>query len=284
VELVVVDSASDDETRRFLAGRPNGATVLQLTENVGFAAGCSLGVKASRGRYVLLLNPDLILEPHSVDHLIDHLDEDPSRGLVGGRVLRPDGSIDPGSCWGRPTIWSYSCSAVGLTAVFRRSSVFDPESLGSWDRSTSRDVDVVSGCLLLLTRDTWDELGGFDLDYFMYGEDADLSARAWAAGLHPSITPAAVGTHALSASSPSRLAKQRMLLRGKATYLRKRWSRSKARVGLGLLQFNIGVRAAAELVRGGDLWRSLWRERSDWSAGWPPRRAASLPVAQVRSR
>ena len=282
VEVIVVDNASEAPVREYLATAPHGVRVLQQDENLGFGRACNLGARHGRGRHVMLLNPDAVLAEGAIDALVDFLAADPGRGLVGGRTLRPDGSLNPSSCWGAPTLWSWFCSAVGLTSAFRYTSLFDPEAMGSWQRDSERDVDIVSGCLLLATREAWDALGGFDEDYFMYGEDADLSLRAREAGFRPAITPAAVAVHAIGASSPTKLSKQRLLFRGKATLARKRWSPVRWSAGLALLAGGVALRAAAEtaLRRSDRTQRSLWAERRDWLAGWPPYTpAAPGPVA-----
>jgi N-acetylglucosaminyl-diphospho-decaprenol L-rhamnosyltransferase len=272
VQVVVVDNASTPEVQQYLATRPYGVEVLQQESNLGFGRACNLGAAHGRGRYVLLLNPDAVLHPGAIEALVDFLEADPGRGLVGGRTLRPDGGLDPSSCWGAPTLWSWFCAATGLSSVFRYSPLFDPESLGRWQRDSEREVDIVTGCLLLASRTTWDQLGGFDEDFFMYGEDADLCLRASAGGLRPSITPAATAVHAVGASSPHRLGKQRLLLRGKATLVRKHWSTPRSKVGLALLCLGVGLRATAEAVRRIEdrTHRTLWAERHDWLAGWPP--------------
>ena len=156
--------------------------------------------------------------------------------------------------------------------MFRHSRLLDPESLGHWQRDSEREVDIITGCLLLTSRSTWDRLGGFDPDYFMYGEDADLSLRAWEAGFRPSITPGATAMHVGGASSPHRLGKQRLLLRGKATLVRKHWSMPRRRLALLLLTGGVGLRAAIESGRRRDdrTMRTLWRERQEWLSGWPP--------------
>ncbi|GAB7190128.1 hypothetical protein NUM3379_08340 [Kineococcus sp. NUM-3379] len=284
-EVVVVDNASAEPTRQVLARwSDRGDTPVRVhlsEENIGFGRACNLGVRLSSGEHVVLLNPDAEVLPGSLDALLAFHREDPRRGLVGGRTLNPDGTADSRSCWGEPTLWSWFCSATGLSAVFRRSTLFDPESLGSWQRDSVREVDVVTGCLLLTSRRTWDELGGFDPDYFMYSEDADLSRRARDLGYHPAITPEAAIIHEWGASS-TRLGRQRLILRGKATYARKRWAGARGRLGVVLLQCGVGVRAAAEAVRsrGGEpVWRELWVQRRDWSAGWPPaQEPAGAPV------
>jgi hypothetical protein len=272
VEIIVVDNNSEREVQDFLATAPHGIELVQMDRNLGFGRACNLGIGRSHGRYVMLLNPDAVLHPDAIESLVDFFEADPGRGLVGGRTVRPDGGLDPSSCWGAPSLWSWFCAATGLSSIFRHSSFFDPESLGAWQRDDEREVDIVTGCLLLTSREIWNTLGGFDEDYFMYGEDADLSLRAWEAGFHPSITPAATAVHAVGASSPHRLSKQRLLLRGKATLVRKRWSPRRRQLGLTLLAGGIGLRAVAEVAQRRDdrTMRSLWAERADWLAGWPP--------------
>ena len=224
------------QVQSYLATSPHGARVIQLQANIGFARACNLGIARSRGEHVMLLNPDAVLRPEAIDGLVAFFRRDPGTGLVGGRTLRPDGDLDPSSCWGAPSLWSWFCSATGLTSVFRRSRIFDPESLGSWQRDSEREVDIVTGCLLLTSREIWDRLGGFDEDYFMYGEDADLSMRAKELGFRPSITPQATAVHAVGASSSVRLDKLRLLHTGKATLARKRWSLGGGTRGLPCLR------------------------------------------------
>lgn len=269
LEVIVVDNASEQPVRTYLAGRPHGVRVAQLETNIGFGRACNHGIALSHGRLVMLLNPDAVVTPGAVDALVHFFEDDPRRGLVGGRTLRPDGSVDRGSCWAQPSLWSLFCAATGLTWAFRFSRLFDPESMGPWLRDSVREVDIVTGCLVLTSRETWDRLGGFDPDFFMYGEDAELCLRARDRGLRPSITPDSVVVHVGGASSSNKLAKQRLLLRGKATLLRKRWGRGRCRAGLALLTTGVAVRALAETVQRADLYRSLWREREQWQAGWP---------------
>lgn len=278
VEVIVVDNNSNADVQNYLATLQHEATVLQMDRNLGFGRACNLGVAHSRGRHVMLLNPDAVLNPDAIDGLLDFFEADPGRGLVGGRTLRPDGGVDPSSCWKAPTLWSVFCIASGLTHVFRRSPLFDPESMGRWQRDSEREVDIITGCLLLTSREIWDRLGGFDEDFFMYGEDADLSLRAAELGYHPAITPAATAVHAVGASSSNRLGKQRLLLRGKATLFRKRWSPWRRQVALALLAAGIALRASAEraLAREDRTMRTLWSERREWLAGWPSQHPPDL--------
>ncbi len=271
VEIIIVDNASDEPTRavlRELAEHP-AVTGVQLTENIGFGRACNLAVTRSRGRLVLLLNPDAELCPGGLDALVACHDADPGRGIVGGRTLTEDGTLDPRSCWADMTTWSLLCFATGLSSLFRGHRLLDPEAMGDWQRDSRREVDIVTGCLLLASRRLWDELGGFDEDFFMYGEDADLSRRARAAGYRPTVTPDAVAVHAVGASSGSSLAKRRLLLRGRATLVRKHWRGPARALARALLALGVLLRG---LARPGGDFATLWRERRSWLPGWPSRR------------
>jgi N-acetylglucosaminyl-diphospho-decaprenol L-rhamnosyltransferase len=274
-EVIAYDNASGEETRQLLRERAASTPELRVhfsPDNLGFAAGVNRAAETAEGRHVLLVNPDAVIRPGAVDALLAFLAEDPTRGIVGGRVLYPDGTVSLTSCFAEPTLWSWFCYATGLSTAFKRSPVFDPESLGRWDRDSVRDVDIISGAFLMASTETWRSLGGFDEKFFMYGEDADLNRRAVDAGFHPAVTPEAVVVHAGGKSSSTKTAKQRLLLRGKAEYARKHWSPGRARAGVGLLAAGVALRSVGEVVlRRGETWRPLWNERGDWGQGWPTR-------------
>jgi Polysaccharide biosynthesis protein len=193
--------------------------------------------------------------------------------------------VNPGSCWGAPTLWSLFCFATLLSSAFKRTRLFDPESLGGWRRDSVREMDIVTGCLLLAPRSLWEELGGFDTRFFMYGEDADLSLRAKALGYRPAITPDAVVTHEIGVSSSTREDKLMLLFRGKATLLRKHWRGLRLRLGLFLL--SAGLRSLLSRGRGSQPspWTRVWRNRSQWLPRFRSLRRPSLELRlQVGSR
>jgi N-acetylglucosaminyl-diphospho-decaprenol L-rhamnosyltransferase len=271
IELIVVDNASTDFTEAQLRRWAGPEAVVRLLDtNVGFGRACNLAARLSTGRDLLLLNPDAIISQGAFEALVAMRDSRPSIGIVGGRVTAPSGELDRGSCWGFQTTWSLLCFASGLSTVLPRSSVLNPEGLGSWDRDTPRRVDIVTGCLLLVSRSLWERLAGFDPDFFMYGEDADLCRRALHLGFESWVTPDAHATHALGASSTSTLRKQELLFRGKATLVRKSGGHLRVAVGLLLLQAGVGLRGLGEQLTGKDraAWLGLWRSRRDWRNGW----------------
>jgi GT2 family glycosyltransferase len=280
-EVVVLDNASQDGTVEMVREEFPDARLIASEENLGFAVGCNRAAEEARGKYVLLLNPDTVVHEGAVGALLDFARAHPEHGLVGGRTLDPDGSVNPGSCWGAPSLWSLFCFATLLSSAFKRTRLFDPESLGAWQRDTVREVDIVTGCLLLAPRTLWQELGGFDARFFMYGEDADLSLRAAQLGYRPAITPDAVVTHEIGVSSAAREDKLMLLFRGKATLLRKHWRGTRLRLGLGLLAAGLGLRSLLSRGRGAQPspWTRVWRSRSDWLAGYPETAPATPPSA-----
>jgi GT2 family glycosyltransferase len=278
IETVVVDNASTDGSVEMLSTHHPQVEVVRLRENVGFARAVNLAAERARGDWLLLLNPDTVVHPGAVEALFGFAVARPGAGIVGGRTLRPDGSTDPSSCWGAPTLWSTICFALGLSTAFRGNRLLDPESLGSWRRDTIRPVDVVTGCLLMTSRQVWDALEGFDPNFFMYGEDVDLCLRARALGFEPAITPDATITHVVGASSTSSSAKRRLVLTGKATLTRKHVPPPTQHLHLSLLKAGVAGRALLEqLFRGAERsWSDAWFDRARWTAGYP---AAPPPVA-----
>ncbi len=280
-EVVVVDNASHDGTLEMVRTEFPHARLITLDENVGFAAGVNLAAEAAVGEYLLLLNPDTIVHHGAVHNLVAFARRRPEHGLYGGRTLRPDGTLDPGSCYAQPTLWSLFCFATMLTVAFKGSPIFDPELLGRWQRDSVREVGIITGSLLLAPRRVWEQLGGFDRRFFMYAEDADLTLRAIQAGFRPAITPDAEITHAVGISStqPDRLI---LLFQGKVTLLRKHWRSPRRDAGIALVLLGVGVRAlvARLLARRRsarlEAWREVWGARRAWLPGYPEAPPATL--------
>ena len=271
-EIIVVDNHSTSLPQDTLLSwvDEQQSTVRFLDENIGFGRGMNYAAGLASGRHLLLLNPDAIVEPGAIDTLVNFLDAEPDRGIVGGRIFAPDGSLDYGSCFGRQNTWSLICFGAGLSALFPRSALFNPEGLGSWERDTVREVGVVTGCMLLADHRLWDELDGFDPQFFMYGEDADMCHRARGLGYRPSTTPDARAVHAIGQSSATTADKQVLLYRGKATLVRKSYKyRATTVFGISMLRAGVRLRAAMERYADrGNCWRELSERESEWIPGW----------------
>jgi hypothetical protein len=281
-DVIVVDNASGDGTVAAARAVP-GVTVLEQPGNSGFAAGCAAGAAAASGDWLLFLNPDTVIAPDAIAALVGCARQHPSAGIIGGRFVHADGTSDPRSCWGRPSPWSALCFALGLSSLLPGSRVFDPESPPPWsgDLAADRAVPVISGAFMLVSRELWDRLGGFDPVFFLYGEDADFCLRAAAAGYRPMVTGRAVCQHAGGRSS-SGAGKYILLFTGKCTLVRRRFPGWLRGPGVGLLLGGVLLRATASRVIGsasaerqgrptarGEVWRALWAARDEWRRGWP---------------
>jgi N-acetylglucosaminyl-diphospho-decaprenol L-rhamnosyltransferase len=277
-EVIVVDNASTDGSADAIEAALPQVRVVRLARNVGFGRAVNAGAAHATGTYLMLLNPDAEPVGDVLGAFLTFARAAPEPRVYVGRTLDLHGADDGRSIYALPSLWGYLCFATGLSTAFRRSALLNPEELPDRPRDLAGPVPAGSGCLLLIERALFTELGGFTPDYFMYSEDIDLSQRATAAGATPTLVPDARVLHVNGASSTS-VGKRVMVLRGKTTYLRLRWSPAKARVGRGLLLTGIGIRAAgARLTGRAGYWREVWSQRRTWLAGWPP--AAEMPTIQ----
>jgi len=266
-ELLVIDNQSSDGSADAIEAEFGGRlTLVRSDDNLGFARANNVLARQARGTYLLLLNPDTVVLDGAIDRLMAFAARRPQAGIWGGRTLFGDRSLNPTSCWRRQTLWSLVCHATGLSAVFRRSTLFNPEGMGSWKRDSEREVDIVTGCFFLIERSLWERLGGFDPAFFMYGEEADLCLRARALGARPRMTPTAEIVHYGGASERVKADKLVRLLRAKAMLIRRHWSPVMAAVGVRLLALGCLTRsvAARRGSESGQFWSAGWRRRAEW--------------------
>ena len=193
-EVIVVDNGSTDGSVAMVQLEFPAVRLLAETANHGFAHGNNLGIAASRGRLVLLLNPDTVLEPGSLGALAHYLDQHPAVGLVGPRLLNPDRS--PQSSRRRFPTWRTGLiestplqPLLPRLAVLRRYYVLDRSD------DDAQPVDWVSGACMLARRVALAQVRGFDPGYFMYSEELDLCRRLHAAGWEIGYEPAARVIH-----------------------------------------------------------------------------------------
>lgn len=273
-ELIVVDNHSEDGSGDSIRSAfPQIRTIL-LDRNIGFAAANNLGALNARGDYLLLLNPDTVVLGNAVDNLIAFAFRYPEAGIWGGRTLFGDGSLNPASCWRKPTIWSVFCAASGLTSLFPGNSWTNPEAYGGWRRDSEKAVDIVSGCYLLIHRSLWESLGGFSSKYFMYGEEADLCLRANKLGYTPMVTHQSTIIHYGGASDTVRAEKVIKLYKAKTTLMNEHWMPERALIGRALLLMNVlrrlATRSVQTLLKSSNAPRptnpfvAVWKRRNEW--------------------
>src|SRR5262245_26136528 len=141
-EIIVVDNASTDGSVESIRTKFANIKLIASTENLGFARANNLAATHARGHRLLLLNPDTIILDHAIDKLNKFAVENANCHIWGGRTVFADGTLSPGSCWGRMTLWSILCNALGLS-VRKDSMLFNSEGYGGWKRDSVRAVDIV---------------------------------------------------------------------------------------------------------------------------------------------
>jgi GT2 family glycosyltransferase len=278
-ELLVLDNASPDGSAEAIAAAFPQARLVASRSNHGFAGGNNLLARAARGTYLLLLNPDTLVLDGAIDRLVAFAEARPEAGIWGGRTLFGDGRLNPKSAFGDQTLWSLFCRVSGLALLMPGSPVFNSEELGGWARDSEREVDFVSGCFFLIRRDLWEQLGGFDLSFVMYGEEADLCRRARALGARPRFTPEATIVHYGGASSAKRADKEALVLKARVTLARRHLPPWQQPLGValltlwpltrslgGILAARLGRRGAAEVAAH---WCAVWAARETWRDGFP---------------
>ena len=288
-QLVVVDNASSDGSadaiERELGDR---LEMIRSDENLGFGPAINLGAQRARADWILLLNPDTMVHPGAIDRMLVCAEERPECRVFGGVTEFADGAINPASAWGVPTAWSMLARGIGLSAVFNRSRLFNPETLPRWNRQTSRHVDIVSGCYLMIDRAMWEKLGGFDPEFRLYAEEFDLCMRAVKRGAKPFICAESRIIHLGGVSDRVRENQTVRQFAARAMLVQKHWSPLRARIavaGLTLWAFNKLARARLSgRAEETETWTRIWRRRREWhrpdAQGHLSQAASQTPASQ----
>ena len=208
-EAIVIDNASSDGTAKAIQEAFPQARVIALTENVGFGRANNAGFKESHGEFVLLLNPDVMVDENCVDRLATFLAANPEAGAAGPRLVRPDGRPDLAARRAFPSPLAALYRFTGLSRLFPRSSRFNRYNLGAISPETVHEIDAGTAACLLVRRAALDKVGLFDPEFFMYGEDLDLCFRLRKGGWKIFYLPDAVAVHVKGTST--RQATQKML-------------------------------------------------------------------------
>jgi hypothetical protein len=191
-EVIVVDNASNDKSVEMVRREFPRVVLIENSENRGFAAANNQAMQIAKGRYALLLNSDTVVLEGAIQKTIIYADQNPKTGVIGCRAIWPDGRRQ-NNCFRFPTLFLV---AIGSILFFRMAkpfcvSLFHPERYLDRDFEQEQDVDVVAGCFFLVRRDVIDQVGMFDEDFFMYGEEAEwchrITKKNWRIRYFPSV-------------------------------------------------------------------------------------------------
>jgi GT2 family glycosyltransferase len=241
-EVIVIDNASSDNSVEMVRGAFCDVKLIANKKNVGFAAANNQGIAIANGRYVLLLNSDTIVLDRAIQKTIAYADGHPDTAVVGCRILNPDGSLQ-NSCFMFPSILNWFLFSTYLYKLFPRSQFFGREQMSWWGREDAREVDVVTGCFMLVRSPAIDDVGVMDEGFFMYAEETDWCYRFKSRGWKNQFTPDGVIIH-IGGASAAKLGARRARITNASfiRYMFKHWSRTRAFIGMYMILFFYAVR------------------------------------------
>ena len=250
-EVFVVDNASDDGSVQMLSQEFPQVMTIANTDNKGFSKANNQAIRASKGKYVLLLNPDTIIEEDTLQKIVTYMDADIEVGGLGVYMIDGKGEYLPESKRGFPSPETAFYKLFGLSKIFPRNKKFGKYHLSYLNPNAIHSVDVLSGAFMFLRKKVLDEIGLLDEDYFMYGEDIDLSYRIKKAGYKNIYFPNTKIIHFKGESTKKgSLNYIKVFYEAMIIFAQKHFGKSNASMMTILLRLAIYVRAAIALIQG----------------------------------
>ncbi|MFA5128417.1 MAG: glycosyltransferase family 2 protein [Patescibacteria group bacterium] len=177
-EIIVVDNASGDGTAAMMRENFPDINFISSEENLGYAKGNNLGIQKASGRYVMIMNPDIIVFSGVLEKLIQFLDERQDVGIVGPKLLNPDKSLQY-SCYRFPDFWEPVYRRTPLGRFNFAKKKLDQYFMKDFDHNSAKEVDWLLGGCLLIRRKALEDVGFLDERYFAYFDDVDLCRSMW---------------------------------------------------------------------------------------------------------
>ena len=188
-EVYVVDNASTDGSVEMIQKNHPWVKCIASKENLGFSKGNNLALRRANGEYVLLLNPDTIIEENTLKECIEFMNKRPDAGALGVKMIDGSGQFLPESKRGLPQPKAAFYKIFGLSKLFPNSKRFGKYHLSYLNKEDIHQIDVLSGAFMFIKKEALDKAGLFDEQFFMYGEDIDLSYRIQQAGYKNYYSP-----------------------------------------------------------------------------------------------
>ncbi|OYQ43402.1 glycosyl transferase family 2 [Flavobacterium cyanobacteriorum] len=183
-EIIVVDNNSDDDSCAMVKQYFPEATLIENKENAGFPKGNNIGVAAAKGKYICILNPDTVVAEDTFTKLLAFAETEPHIGITGVKMIDGTGHFLPESKRGVPSPWVAVTKIAGLYKLFPAVSLFNKYYAQHLPENQTGRADILSGACMLMRRELYLSVGGFDEDCFMYSDDIDLSYTVLKKGWH----------------------------------------------------------------------------------------------------
>ena len=248
-EIIVVDNNSVDGSVNLVKEKFTKVKLIENKQNSGFSHANNQGIKISKGEYVLLLNPDTVVEEDTFEKILSFMDKTPDAGGLGVKMIDGKGNFLPESKRGLPSPWVAFYKIFGLSALFPKSRKFGRYHLTYLDENKTHQVDVLAGAFMLLRKSVLARIGLLDETFFMYGEDIDLSYRITRAGFKNYYYPETTIIHYKGESTKkSSVNYVRVFYNAMIIFAGKHFSGGKARVFSLLINLAIYIRAIIAVV------------------------------------
>lgn len=248
-EIFVVDNNSVDGSVRMVREKFPDVNLIENNTNSGFSAANNQAIRRCSGEYILLLNPDTLVEADTLIKVVRFMDEHPDAGGLGVKMLDGKGKFLPESKRGLPTPAVAFYKVFGLSALFPKSKTFGRYHLGYMDKEQIHRIDVLSGAFMLLRKEALEKTGLLDESFFMYGEDIDLSYRITKAGYYNYYLPEARIIHYKGESTKkSSLNYVFLFYNAMIVFARKHFSKENAQLFSLMINLAIYFRAMISIV------------------------------------
>ena len=177
IEIIVVDNDSSDNSAQMVIEKHPNINLIQNKTNFGFSKAVNQGIKISSGKYLLLLNPDTVLEKNTLNILINYMENNKSVGMCGPKILNSDGTLQLSCKRSFPTPIVAFPKLIGLDKLFPKNKWVGRYNLTYLDENQCHSVDAISGSFMFIRKQILNEVGFLDEEFFMFGEDLDLCFR-----------------------------------------------------------------------------------------------------------
>ncbi len=182
IEVFVIDNNSVDGSVQMVQEKFPQVTLIANKQNTGFSKANNQGIKLATGKYILLLNPDTVVQEDTFVKIVEFMNDKPDCGGLGVKMINGEGEFLPESKRSLPTPWVAFYKVFGFARLFPKSKKFGKYHLSYLDNNKNHEVEVLSGAFMVIRKEVVDKIGMLDEDYFMYGEDIDYSYRITKAG------------------------------------------------------------------------------------------------------
>ena len=249
-EVIVTDNNSVDGSCQMVNEKFPDIQLIENRENVGFAKANNQAISQAKGKYLLILNPDTVVEESTFHKCIDFMNQHPDAGALGVKMIDGEGKFLPESKRSLPTPVVAFFKVFGLSALFPRSKLFGKYHLGYLDPEKTHSVEILTGAFMFLRKTVIDQIGPFDEDFFMYGEDIDLSYRIINNGFHNYYYPETRIIHYKGESTrKGSLNYISLFYKAMIIFARKHFSRKNIRLLSFLISIAIYFRASLSVVK-----------------------------------